>query len=142
MLFRSIEATVDQLWVVGEGTCRQYFGDLGDYHKLLLEQRQSLRRAAREVRGEQRKNRKDERRQAADERTRLAPLKKAVSEAEAMMERLSTEKDLIDNRLADPGVYEGPSEEITSLTRRQRELEKLIVNAEEAWLDAQSRLDN
>ncbi len=140
-----IEATVDQLWVVGEGTCRQYFGDLGDYHKLLLEQRQSLRRAARsarEVQGEQRKNKKDERRHAADERARLAPLKKAVSEAEAMMEQLSTEKDLIDSRLADPGVYEGPSEEITSLTRRQRELEKLIVNAEEAWLDAQSRLDN
>ena len=51
-------------------------------------------------------------------------------------------KDHIDGQLADPKIYEGPSEEIASLTRRQRELEKLIANAEEAWLDAQSRLDN
>ena len=140
-----IEATVDQLWLVGEGTCKQYFGDLGDYYELLLKQRQSLRRAARsarEVQGEQRKSRKDERRLAADERARLAPLKKAVSAAESIMEELSAQKDHVDGQLADPEVYDGPSERIASLTRRQRELEKLIANAEEVWLDAQSRLEN
>ncbi len=140
---RLIEATVDQLWLVADGTCKQFFGDLEDYNRTLLQQRKSMRRARREESegATQRVSRKDARKSAADERARMAPLKKAAEAAEAMLEKLTAEKDELDSRLSDPSVYEGPSDEIVPLTRRQRELEDLLTQAEERWLEAQEMLE-
>jgi len=140
---RLIEATADQLWLVADGTCRQYFGDLDDYRRLLLEQRQTLRRARRDgaEQAEGRSNRKDARRQAAQSRTRLAPLRKEAEEAERALESLLAAKGEVDSRLSDPAFYLGPPAEIATLTRRQRELDDQVAAAEERWLLAQQALE-
>ena len=42
-----IELTADRLWLVADGTCRPFDGDLDDYRQLLLEKRRAERSARR-----------------------------------------------------------------------------------------------
>ncbi|MBW2276357.1 MAG: ABC-F family ATP-binding cassette domain-containing protein [Deltaproteobacteria bacterium] len=138
-----IEATADRLWLVADGTCCEYFGDVDEYRRQLLAQRQSRDRGpASKSHDDDRVSRKDQRRQAAEARARIAPLKKAAAEAEARMVRLTDERQGIDAELADPAIYENAGDRVAGLTRRQRELEREVAAAEEAWLEAQSALED
>jgi len=141
-----IEATVDQLWLVEGGTCAQFFGDMDDYQARLFGARASFKRSARRAAGGEgadlRPSRKDERRSAAEERARLAPLKRAASDAEASLETLAAELAGVEADLADPATYSALGRErIAALGKRQRELEGLVAKAEESWLAAADALE-
>jgi len=138
-----IEATSDRLWLVADGTCREYFGDVGEYRRELLEQSRERSRSARErQRDDDRVSRKDQRRLAAESRARVAPMKRAAAEAESALERLTDERERIDAELADPAIYESDGGRVGELTRRQRELGREIEAAEESWLEAQAALED
>jgi ATP-binding cassette, subfamily F, member 3 len=141
-----IESTAERLWVVGRGGCGEFFGDLADYRTRLLESRGRRERkgggeSPRRADGEERPSRKQERRRAAEERARIAPLRREVEQVERSLERLHAEKEEIDSRLADPGIYSDAPEELPELTRRQQEIAAALDDAEQRWLETQLRLE-
>ena len=135
-----IELAAERLWVVQDGTCRPFDGDLDDYRRSLLEQR----RLARAEAAEPAKNaRKEARRSAAEIRASLAPLKKQAEAAEKKVDQLAAARAKVEAKLADPKLYEGAGNaaEITRLQVELASVQRDIAAAEEAWLTAQEALD-
>jgi ATP-binding cassette, subfamily F, member 3 len=135
-----IGLSADRLWLVAEGRCTAFEGDLEDYRRLLLEQR---RERAREERAEATNriestaNKKEKRRQAAELRAQTAHLRKAAAAAEQRLRKLEEKRKALEARLADPDVYGGPTRALMDLQLQFGEIKKQIAAAEEAWLEAE-----
>ncbi|UCH76251.1 MAG: ABC-F family ATP-binding cassette domain-containing protein [Rhodospirillales bacterium] len=137
-----VDLVADRLWLVEDGGCAPFEGDLADYRRMLLEAGRTARRAARDSRPDAAMvSKADDRRRRAAARAATADLRKAVSAAEARLESLAAEQERLRAKLADPGLYDGPADKIAALNRRAGELDKQIAAAETAWLAAQEALD-
>ena len=128
-----IELTADRLWLVANGTCQAFDGDMDDYRRMLLDRSRAERS---EAKGDTGPSRKDQRRASAEARVALAPLKKKATDAETAVTKLSVEKAKIQAKLADPKLYEGPSEALRKLQIDLGAVEKKLAAAEEVWLEA------
>jgi ATP-binding cassette subfamily F protein 3 len=135
-----IELSADRLWLVAEGRCTAFEGDLEDYRRLLLEQRRERAREERAEttsRTESTANKKEKRRQAAEARAQTAHLRKAAAAAEQRLRKLEEKRKALEARLADPEVYGGPTRQLMELQLKFAEIKKQIAAAEEAWLEAE-----
>ena len=131
-----VELVADRLWLVADGTARQFDGDLEDYRRLLLTRNRvdtGERDGARTVR-------RAERRAAAERRRELEPLRKRVRNAEARMAALTKELAAIETALADPATYAG--RDVPDLLRQQAELRATLEVAERDWLAAAEALED
>jgi ATP-binding cassette subfamily F protein 3 len=135
-----IRLVADTLWIVGEGTCRPFEGDLDDYRQSILEARRERRRAESPVPERRPTSRRAARRDAAEARIAAQPLRRAAEVADAELARCTAEKAEIQRRLADPGLYDGPPDELRQLLKAQGEVEKRLAAAETAWLAAHEAL--
>ena len=118
-----LRAATDKLLIVADGRVREFDGDLDDYRDWLLK---------REVAP------KPERKQ----KTVLAPVtakKRKANEArlkrlEELMNRLNAQKATVDQKLADPAVYQD-GEAVKALLQDQAYLAKEIEQVEAEWLE-------
>jgi len=137
-----IALTADRLWLVAEGRVTPFDGDLDDYRRVVLERRRSERRQSRTAEaGNGEPSRKLRRRAGAEARAAVAHLHRAARDAEARIETLSAERAGIETRLADPTVYDAPGDEVQALQIRFAQLEQEIGAAEEAWIEAQHKIE-
>jgi ATP-binding cassette subfamily F protein 3 len=136
-----IRLTADRLWLVADGTCRPFDGDLDDYERLLAERRREARSDARGDARPDGQSRKDQRREAAEARQRLAPLRRAAQEAEKRVERSAAAARAVEARLADPGLYARGGDEVARLQIELGEARRALAAAEEAWLEAEAALE-
>ena len=134
-----IELVCDRLWLVDDGGCKAFDGDLADYRSLLLEGRRRNRRETRN--GKPAASRKEARRERAQARADAADTRKVAKEAEKRLEKLNAKKAAVESRLADPAVYEGPTSELQELGIELGELKKAINKAEQIWLAAHEALE-
>ncbi len=133
-----IEASADRLWLVAGGTVSEYDGDIETYRAECLAPRQSGKsgNSRKSGNGEAKLSREDDRRAAAARRSELAPLKKRIVQAEAHIAALSDKIAALDEKLADPQLYQRAPEEAKDIARKRGELAKALEEAEEAWLAA------
>ncbi len=133
-----VEIVADELWLVEDGGCRRFDGDLGDYRRHLIERTRTAKRAqngdAAAV------SRKDERRARARAREATADLRKQAKEAEKRLERLGRRRAEIETVLADPATYEGSTADMLELGRKLAKIDNEIAAAESAWLAAEEAL--
>lgn len=136
-----LEATVDRLWVVRNGTVTPYEGDLESYRQECLSRRGNGgggpppgqgNGASRE---DVKKSRDEGRRAAAQRRQELAPLKKRLTDHERRIEVIQRQIAEIDVQLGDPALYDTKPEKAQSLSRERGELVKSLGAEEDAWLD-------
>jgi ATP-binding cassette subfamily F protein 3 len=125
-----IEATVDRLWLVRDGTVKSYDGDLGDYRQLVTGGAAD-RRDRREA---DKTSKADRRREAAQRRAALEPLAREIKATEALIERLRGRMEAIELRMADPALYEKEPAKVTELTRERGELAGKLAAQEDRWL--------
>ncbi|MEO1693608.1 MAG: ABC-F family ATP-binding cassette domain-containing protein [Pseudomonadota bacterium] len=141
-----LEATVDRLWLVGDGTVAPFEGDLDDYQRHLLDQRGSKRKrtepsAPGSGDAAARGDRTAERKAAAERRAQLAPLKKAAATAEANVATVTGKLAQIDRQLGDGSVFTDDPVKAQKLTMLRGKLAKDLEAAEEAWLDTLGQLE-
>ena len=145
-----VEATADRLWIVKSGTVSVYDGDMDSYRAELLSERGAGtgRRGRDGDTGDARTDRSAQRRASAQKRQQLAPLKKAVQEAEKRVEVLTAELAKCDAALGDPALY-GDAQRAQKITLDRGVIAKRLSEAEETWLkaaaafeDAELSLDN
>ncbi|MBJ7578217.1 ABC-F family ATP-binding cassette domain-containing protein [Devosia sp. MC532] len=131
-----IEATCDTLWIAENGTIRELDEDLDSYQRSITSGKDTKGNGS-DAKGE----RKLGRQEAAARRAELAPLKKKITDAEKKMARLKTELDKIDAQLADPAIYNGPSDKIIALGRDKSRFGSELETLEESWLMLSSELE-
>ena len=132
-----LELTADRLWLVANGTVRNFEGDLEDYRRHLLEARSATKPAR--SKGDV-IERRGERRAAAERRKELAPLRRQVHDAQKLVESLTTEHRTVERRLANPTTYAAAAD-IPVLVQRQADLARRLSAAEAAWLAAEEALE-
>lgn len=135
-----IEACVDRLWLVADGTVASYDGDLDDYRALLLARadqrpRKDTKDAIRVI------DKKDSRRKAAAKREEIAPLKRKAQKLEQTLERLHVEQQKIDAALADPDLYTKDPPRAADLNKARADISAKIEATEMDWLEASERYE-
>ena len=128
-----LSLAVDRLWLVADGTCAAFDGDIEGYRDDVLG---AAPQAAAADGGDKRLSKRDERRQRAASRAAVAHLREAVRDAERELERLTARRNTVETTLADPALYAEGSERIAALNRERADLDRRIADAEERWLRA------
>jgi ATP-binding cassette, subfamily F, member 3 len=135
-----LEACADRLWLVGDGTVRNFDGDLDDYRDLVLGKGGEREGAEDGGRAEARGSKSDARRQAAEKRTELAPLRKRIQKAEKEIERLTAEIARLDAALASPALA-ARGGEVAATAKARAAAAAALQAAEAEWLAASGQYE-
>lgn len=130
--------TVDNFWLVANGQVLNYDGDLADYQKH-LSQINANDEPTSSIKTD---DNKTKRQQAAELRAQLAPLKKSVTLAEKSMAKIEPTLVAIEQRLANPSIYEqNNKDELKAVLKQQGELREAMEVHEIEWIDAVEQLE-
>ena len=127
-----IEATVDRLWLVNEGTVKSFEGDLEEYRDLIVAS--GRKKDDRSQALEEPVSKSDQRKANAEKRASLAPLKKKINEIESLTTKLEKQIQLLDMELADPTLYEKAPARAAAKAKERGEAAAKLSSAEEEWL--------
>ncbi|MBC6404622.1 MAG: ABC-F family ATP-binding cassette domain-containing protein [Rhodospirillales bacterium] len=133
-----LNLVTDRLWLIAGGRLRAFEGDLEDYRRQVLNERQ-LEKEARAKAADKLKAPRVK--PAPAKRAEQGHLKRVVSQAEQRLETLNKAKDILEQRLADPASYCRPAAELKALRSKHAEIVAAIERTEEIWLSAQSALE-
>ncbi|NHR06459.1 ATP-binding cassette domain-containing protein [Chromobacterium haemolyticum] len=139
-----LEATTDIFWLVSHGKVQPFDGDLEDYRQWRLT---LLADAGKPSSGDaQGQNRKEQKRQEAEARQRLSqlrkPLQNKLNKLEKELDQLSAAKAELDGFMASADAYEDANrQKLADAVRRQGEVATRLAEAEEAWLEVQTELE-
>jgi len=138
-----LELSCDNLWLVEDGACRPFDGDLADYRRHLVDTRRQKRREERDSDTVQlpKQNRKEERRARAAARAETANLRKSVRDMEKQLEKLAAKRELLEARLADPEIYEGSTSKMMEIQVQLGEVKNDLQKTETAWMKASEELE-
>ncbi len=131
----------DEFALVADGRVQAYEGSLEDYAKWLAKGAISERAGA--STGGRRAQRRDValvRQQKAEARR---PLTRRIEQLEQEMSHTQNELDELDTRMSDPALYqETDSAELAELTERSGRMRCKLTELEDAWLEAQTSMEN
>ncbi|MEI8145878.1 MAG: ABC-F family ATP-binding cassette domain-containing protein [Alphaproteobacteria bacterium] len=127
-----LEATVDRLWLVGDGRVLPYDGDLDDYRAKVLQTPKPADKSAPKLKESV----------AGPAPVPVKQLTKRVSEIEARMAKIAGDIERIDRILGQPGYFEKYPENAAQASKTRAALEAELVLTEEAWLEASSALED
>ncbi len=138
-----IKLISDRLWLIDDGRCEPFDGDLDDYRRLLLDQARQRRRESKTEKSNghaDKIDKKAERQERARAREQTAGFRKKAQAAEHKLEKLSQQKTEIEQQLADPSLYEGHSHDLRALNMKLADVEKAMEAAEQDWMNAEEKL--
>ena len=120
-----VERVADRLWLVNDGACTTFDGDLEDYRKFTIAARRATRKSDKE---------KKEKKAVASPENDNARKKKA-EKAEKEIQRLTAEKEKLEKTMAVPGFYDNvaKSREAQSVYNK---LTQELEMQEAVWLEA------
>ncbi|MCI4663390.1 MAG: ABC-F family ATP-binding cassette domain-containing protein [Neomegalonema sp.] len=133
-----VERVADQLWLVAGGKVAPFEGDMAAYKARILSERSSPSDSAKAVDAPAVKTK---RRSAADIRQVLKPLRADVAKAEERVMKLEEMREEVEKRLADPALYDGPSDKMEKLAQKRGEILEGLARAEEIWEKAAAKLE-
>jgi len=149
--------TVDDFWLVCDGTVGEYDGDLEDYERWLADRRKDDEAPPqRQVIGEEggagtesgaatltADERKARKREEAAMRKKLSPFRKQQASLETQMEKLQKKLGEVERALADPVLYEESSKiRLKELLGEQAGLKRKLEDAESEWLDVSETVED
>ncbi len=140
-----IELTADRLWLIDNGRCTAYDGDLEDYRNLLAQKARIQAAGKNNEKAEKNTlSRKDERREAAEKRQLSAPVRKKIKETEDVLARLGEQKEKIESMLEDPGLYMIGlnAAKVKNLQISLAQINEQIEAAEQQWLELSEKLES
>ncbi|HIG68145.1 MAG TPA: ATP-binding cassette domain-containing protein [Porticoccaceae bacterium] len=133
--------TVDEFYLVADGTLCEFEGDLTDYQVWLKNFVRDINAEPSPVL-EPAEDKKVARQKAAQNRERIAPITKKIRQLETLMTQLQSELAQIENQLADEDIYKKEKKtELNSCLSGQIEIKRKLSNCEEQWLEYQEELE-
>ena len=126
-----IEATVDRLWVVRDGTVSDFDGDLEDYRQDVVSGGKS--RSKSDAGGDG-SSKAEKRKDAADRRAAHAALKKKINDLESLTKKLGQQIQALDEELADPEMLADAAWKVSQLSKKRADKAAELERTEEEWL--------
>ena len=141
-----IRSTTDALYLVHGGHVEEYGGDLDEYSqwlvKLRAKERNELRDAKNEAKGES-QQKKETRRLEAEKRKALKPLKQKAEKLERLLETLQSSLIEVEEALSVPAIYEDAAkEQLKEHLATQAAIKQQISEVEESWMEALEALES
>jgi ATP-binding cassette subfamily F protein 3 len=124
-----VDSVVDRLWLVADGTCKPYDGDLEEYRKLIVQQR---RREREETKKELRGNKKSK-----DAAPKMS--EKEADKLEQKVAELIARRDANENDIAN-ACESNDTKLVKRLERTHAELQNEIASAQQAWEECIAKL--
>ena len=121
----------DRLWLVNEGAVAAYEGDLDDYRRFLLAGDSTAKPAAKPAEAPA------PRRPGRDA---LLALRAETRRAEERVGKLAEMLEKLDQKLADPAIYQNPAE-AEKWGRKHAEATEAMARAESLWMEALENLE-
>jgi ATP-binding cassette subfamily F protein 3 len=130
-----VDLVADRLILVSGGKVTALEGDLASYAASVTETAAPNKRDAGAKRGGDKQARQEN-------RNRLAPLRLAVKDAEKRLAKLAAERALLEQKLADPGMY-GPAKvrDVAYIKQRLGTIKRETEMGEQDWLAAEAALE-
>jgi ATP-binding cassette subfamily F protein 3 len=135
-----VERVADRLWLVANGKCEVFDGDLAAYRTYVIAQRREERRKDSKGAAAAGPSKKEQQKQLREKQQRHPALVAERDAAEKRVASLLKEKAKAEAALGAPNVYGTP--EATALQSQFGKLLKEISAAEEAWLALQTRFED
>jgi ATP-binding cassette, subfamily F, member 3 len=136
-----LSSVTDQLLLVAHGKMIPFDGDLDEYRKWLVEQRNELSLAT----SEEANNfisKKQQRRLDAEKRQQLKPLRNALKKAEEAVAKLHNDQHRLEEQLAAPEIYaDAEKNHLRTLLQKKTEIDKALDAAEAEWLSTSEKLE-
>ena len=126
---RLLEACVDRLWIVANGTVKPYDGDLEDYTREVLGKGAPAPKAKAAAAKE------------APPRAARRELGKEIGALEQKMQKFQDLLRRIDDALAVAAADPAKASQTATLAGQRAELERALMAAEEAWLELSSEAE-
>ncbi len=143
-----IDATMERLWIVGDGQVGPYDGDLDSYRGEVLRAAKTKRKEhvepeilpekAAPIEPPKPQLPKKDREQL---RKDLAPLKAKISEKEKQIQKLNEAISKLDSSLATPGLFQNHPEKGEKFSKQRVEADEMLAKVEEAWLELSAEYD-
>lgn len=135
--------TVDDFWLVDSGRVEPFDGDLQDYHRWLQDDKivDLQQEKNGDTTDDKKVDKKEQRQVAAALRDRLKPYTQAVKKYERQMDALQKNLQEIEQKLADPLLYNGSNTQLAGLLKEQGALKNELAEAEEQWLENSEELE-
>ena len=133
--------TVDEFYLVANGTVTEFEGDLKDYQKWL---KNFVRHPEVEVieTFSAVQDKKSSRKKTAKNREELAPMTKSIRDLEKLMSQLEKDLKEIQDKLADENIYKDEyKKQLSNALAEQSNTEKRLKKCEEEWLESQDQLE-
>lgn len=127
-----IEATVDRLWLVNNGTVTSFEGDMEEYRDIVIAS--GKKKDEKVETASDQASKADQRKANAEKRAQLAPLKKKINEIESLTAKLEKQIQALDTELADPTLYEKAPAKAAEKVKQRGEAAAKLSAAEEQWL--------
>jgi ATP-binding cassette, subfamily F, member 3 len=136
-----LRTVADEFYIIHQGCAAPFDGDLEDYARWLAEADSAASGTpARKV--ESTDSRRQRKREEAERRNRLSPLRAAIASCERALERLATERALVQAGLDAPEIYaESAKERLGKLLGEQARLARETETIEARWLESTEQLE-
>ena len=129
-----LSMVADRLWLVSDGTVAPYDGDLDSYREMLLMRDKPARKADAKAASKPKPKRAS--------RDQILALRNEVRKAEARIEKLTEMQDKLDEKLADPEIYEScRAGDRAVWQKKHAECMDALDRAEELWMKALEKLE-
>ena len=126
----------DRLLLVAGGKVTAYDGDLEAYSSSVTDSSPARDR------NNQGKSEKNNKKAKLESRSATAPLRQAVKDAELRLAKLAAERKLLENKLAEPGIYApGKAKDLAYINQRIATIRRETETAERDWLAAEAALE-
>ncbi len=136
-----IEASVDRLWLVDEGTVKAYDGDLDGYAQLVLDKSRTARREARKTARTSTPANEPANSKPAPAKINLVHLKKQIQQSDSKMLELQEKITILDRALADPQMYATQPKKAADFAKLRAKLAGDLEATELDWLRMQETFD-
>lgn len=152
-----ILSVCDELWLVADGRCTEFVGDMSDYAEHLKKARQERQLAHKEQKEVTKADsanpqaqtpandglsKEERRKKNAQIREQTAPLRKQIAKLESELEMLSAKLETIETTLSDSSLYDDANKpKLLELLNEQSDIKAKIDSSEEQMLTAMDELE-
>ena len=127
-----VECVADRLWLVADGQCKSYDGDVESYKELVVSQRRKERSSAKQNIKENKKVRNQSKFQS--------PYAKETKQAEAKLTELTDQKQALESKIEEHSLANEYSK-IKDLKIALSALEKELKIVENDWMELQKKIE-
>jgi ATP-binding cassette subfamily F protein 3 len=136
-----LDACADRLWLVADGKVTSFEGDLNDYRRRVLSDRDGSNKSRADRSAKPSRDADQRKGNGGEKRAPAKPLRQRVERAEAEVTRLTREIEKIDAALADGELFTREPVKAAAIAKQRAENARALAKAEEDWLAAGAALE-